>query len=389
MPYFAKPIPLSLYIHLPWCVRKCPYCDFNSHEFQNKIPEETYIAALLQDLDNNLPHIWGRRLISIFFGGGTPSLFSPQSIEKILSAIHSRLRFGADTEITLEANPGTIDESRFIGFRQAGINRLSIGIQSLQDDKLKSLGRIHNRDYALRAIECAVNAGFVNFNLDLMHGLPEQSIQDALQDLQDGLGFNPPHLSWYQLTIEPNTFFHYQPPTLPKEDTLWEIQKAGKTKIAEANLFQYEVSAYSILDHECMHNKNYWEFGDYLGIGAGAHSKITNIEQQIITRHWQMKNPKDYLNPTNTLIANQTILTPQDIIFEFMLNALRLTQGVPIDLFTERTGLPINILEPILTKAKDKKLLLDDSKRLCATELGQLFLNDLVGMFLSGTTEQT
>lgn len=379
---FSVPIPLSLYIHLPWCVRKCPYCDFNSHEFQQKIPEESYIKALIRDLDEQLPTIWGRGLTSIFFGGGTPSLFSPNAIEKILSTVHSRLRFGPDTEITLEANPGTIDEARFAGFRQAGINRLSIGIQSLQNDKLKALGRIHDRDYALRAIESAVNAGFDNFNLDLMHGLPQQSVDDALHDILDALRFHPPHLSWYQLTIEPNTFFHHQPPVLPKEDILFDIQEKGKTALAEAGLHQYEVSAYAKPGKECAHNINYWEFGDYLGIGAGAHSKITHVENSLISRHWQVKNPKDYLDPNKRLAESQTILAPKDIIFEFMLNALRLTRGVPAALFTERTGLPLITVQPTLDAAREKKLLSNDSSILCATELGQRFLNDLLGMFL-------
>jgi putative oxygen-independent coproporphyrinogen III oxidase len=379
---FNTPIPLSLYIHLPWCVRKCPYCDFNSHVPQNTIPEDLYVKCLLADLEEQLPHIWGRGLVSIFFGGGTPSLFSPQAIENILTGVRSRLRFGPDTEITLEANPGTIDEERFKGFRAAGVNRLSIGIQSLQDEKLTALGRIHNRDHALRAIETAKNAGFDNFNLDLMHGLPNQTINDALSDIRDALQFEPPHLSWYQLTIEPNTFFHHQPPALPEDDVLWDIQDQGKQIIAAAHLSQYEISAYAKKNHECAHNVNYWEFGDYLGIGAGAHSKITNVDQQTITRHWQVKNPKDYLNTAKSFCAQQVTLAQHDIIFEFMLNALRLTQGVPTTLFTERTGLSIDVLEPILTQAKEKKLLANDSSILCATGLGQRFLNDVIGMFL-------
>jgi putative oxygen-independent coproporphyrinogen III oxidase len=380
---FSVPIPLSLYIHIPWCIRKCPYCDFNSHELRQRIPEDFYIQALIRDLDENLPQIWGRSLCSIFFGGGTPSLFSPQGIEKILMAIHSRLRISPDTEITLEANPGTVDEARFIGFRQAGINRLSIGVQSLQEDKLKLLGRSHQRDHALRAIDSAIQAGFNNFNLDLMHGLPQQSIQDALSDLREALSFNPPHLSWYQLTLEPNTFFYHQPPCLPEDEILWEIQAQGKTALIQTGLQQYEVSAYAQKNRACCHNKNYWEFGDYLGIGAGAHSKITDVEQGIIRRHWQVKNPKNYLDITQALTAQKTILAPHDISFEFMLNALRLTEGVPIDLFSERTGLTLDTIKPALTIAKEKKLLVNDPFILCATPLGQNFLNDLVGLFLS------
>ncbi|HEX2549089.1 MAG TPA: radical SAM family heme chaperone HemW [Gammaproteobacteria bacterium] len=375
-------IPLSLYIHLPWCVRKCPYCDFNSHEIKNSLPEELYIAALLKDLENQLPKIWGRRLISIFFGGGTPSLFSAQGIEKILSSVHRLFNFGPDIEITLEANPGTLDEKSFHGFKTAGINRLSIGLQSLQNDKLKTLGRIHHRDDALRAIESAVHAGFQNFNLDLMHGLPDQSIPDAIADLQDALQFSPPHVSWYQLTIEPQTFFHKNPPTLPPDDILFDIQEQGKNVIAQHGLQQYEVSAYSLPGKQCVHNLNYWEFGDYIGIGAGAHSKITNIAEGKIVRHSNVKNPKDYLDPTKSLIENEKVLSQSDIIFEFMLNALRLTQGVTTDLFLQRTGLGLDTIEPILQKAKAQKLLMVDSHRLCATELGRRFLNDLVQMFL-------
>lgn len=379
MSIFQSKIPLSLYIHLPWCVRKCPYCDFNSHELQQSLPEELYVKALLHDLKQQSEAIQDRQLVSIFFGGGTPSLFSPSAIESILKGVEDELKFKTDIEITLEANPGTVDESRFIGFRKAGVNRLSIGIQSLQNQELKALGRIHDRDHALRAIESAVNAGFNNFNLDLMHGLPEQTIENAMNDLKDALQFNPPHLSWYQLTIEPNTFFHHQPPALPIEDVLCDIQDQGKEKITHHGLRQYEVSAYSAPNHECVHNKNYWEFGDYLGIGAGAHSKITYPEKSIITRHWQPKNPKDYLKNTP---ATSSVITKEDLIFEFMLNALRLIQGVPVSLFTERTGLSIDTIASPLQIAKEKKLLVDDSSTLCATEFGQRYLNDLIGMFL-------
>lgn len=386
MQQFNSPIPLSLYIHIPWCVRKCPYCDFNSHA-ANAIDENAYVAVLLKDLDEKLPLIWGRRLVSIFFGGGTPSLFSPYAIETILQGVHQRIPFSQAIEITLEANPGTIDESRFKGFRAAGVNRLSIGIQSLQNDKLKRLGRIHDRDYALRAIDAAINAGFTFFNLDLMHGLPEQSITDALSDLNDALQFKPPHVSWYQLTIEPNTLFHHQPPPLPPDDTLWAIQEEGKTLLANHSLKQYEVSAYALADHECVHNKNYWEFGDYLGIGAGAHSKITDVEQQIITRHCQVKHPKAYLNPDTKLTSEQWIVKPSDVIFEFMLNALRLNGGVPLTLFQERTGLSIHMLDPLLKKAKEKNWLTLDNNRLCTTELGQRFLNDVLTLFLPTTNK--
>lgn len=382
MQKFNIPIPLSLYIHLPWCVRKCPYCDFNSHEARGDLPEELYINALIRDLEQQLPTIWGRRLISIFFGGGTPSLFSPAGIRRILTEVHTRLPFGPDTEITLEANPGTLDESRFAGFREAGINRLSIGLQSLQGEKLNALGRIHDRHQALDAIAKAKQAGFSNFNLDLMHGLPGQTLQDALSDLRDALAFQPTHLSWYQLTIEPNTYFHYQPPTLPSDDVLWDIQEAGMALLAQAGMMQYEVSAYSQPYRACMHNMNYWEFGDYLGIGAGAHSKITDMEQQVITRHWQVKHPKDYMDPARNTMAEKKILAENDVIFEFMLNGLRLTQGVSVELFTAHTGLPIERIAPILSLAREKKFMTEDPLRLCATSMGQRYLNDVIQLFL-------
>lgn len=384
-------IPLSLYIHIPWCVRKCPYCDFNSHKSPESLPEDLYVEALLKNLDERLPQIWGRRFISIFFGGGTPSLFSPKAIEQILIGINTRMNIGPDIEITLEANPGTVDESRFAGFRQAGVNRLSLGIQSLQDEKLQALGRIHHREHALRAIDAAQRAGFDNINLDLMHGLPNQSIDDAMQDLRDALAWHTPHLSWYQLTIEPNTFFHHQPPRLPEDETLWDIQEQGKKILADHGLQQYEVSAYSLPGKECAHNVNYWEFGDYLGIGAGAHSKLTDVDQQVVKRHSQLKNPKDYLSYTlahspydgkKGFVINDVVISEQDIIFEFMLNALRLSRGVPLTLFSERTGLPVSALEPRLSIAKDKKLLMDHPMLLCPTDLGQRFLNDLIGMFM-------
>lgn len=380
---FSKNIPLSLYIHIPWCVKKCPYCDFNSHQSQNGFPEEEYVTALLSDLDENLSHIEGRSLVSIFFGGGTPSLFSAEAIERILVGVQARLTMHPTIEITLEANPGTVDESRFVGFRQAGVNRLSLGIQSLQDEKLIKLGRIHGREQALRAIDAAQRAGFDNMNLDLMHGLPGQSIDDALHDLQDALAWKTPHLSWYQLTIEPNTFFHYQPPRLPEDETLCDIQELGRQVIAASGLNQYEVSAYSQPGKECRHNINYWEFGDYLGIGAGAHSKITDCHQQTITRHWQVKNPKDYLNPDKAFTASHQVLSDQDSVFEFMLNALRLAKGIPVSLFEERTGLSAAILQPKIEKAQNKKLLVDSQSLLQPTELGQRFLNDLIGIFLN------
>jgi putative oxygen-independent coproporphyrinogen III oxidase len=382
MQKFDVTIPLSLYIHLPWCVRKCPYCDFNSHEVRQTIPEDAYIDALIKDLDEQLPRIWGRRFVSIFFGGGTPSLFSARGIGRLLSTVNSRIRFQADLEITLEANPGTVDEANFKGFRDAGVNRLSLGLQSLQDEKLKALGRIHSRDQALRAIDVAKNVGFENFNLDLMHGLPQQTMADALEDLRAALAFGPTHLSWYQLTIEPNTLFHHQPPALPDENVLADIQEQGKILLQQHAMRQYETSAYSLAERKCAHNLNYWEFGDYLGIGAGAHSKITDVEHGVVRRHWQVKHPRDYLDPAKGFCAEEQILSASDLSFEFMLNALRLVQGVPVQLFRERTGLDIEIISSVLVEARGKGLMVKDEGKLEATELGQRFLNDLCGMFL-------
>lgn len=378
----TAPLSLSLYIHLPWCVKKCPYCDFNSHQMKQELPEALYVAALMQDLEENLAAIQDRQLVSIFFGGGTPSLFSAEAIKQILQGVHERLHYDANIEITLEANPGTLDESRFAGFRAAGINRVSLGIQSLQDEKLQALGRIHGREQALRAIETLPRVGFNNFNLDLMHGLPNQSIDDALQDLKDALAFNPPHLSWYQLTLEPNTLFHHRPPVLPNEETLWQIQEQGKALITQHAFQQYEVSAYAIPGHECAHNRNYWEFGDYLGIGAGAHSKMTHHDTQQIIRHSQVKNPKDYLDPAKSFTAHQNSVSEKEIVFEFMLNALRLIEGVPIHVFTKHTGLAVDVIQDKLMLAREKKLLIDDVTRLQATPLGQRFLNDLTAMFM-------
>jgi putative oxygen-independent coproporphyrinogen III oxidase len=379
-------LPLSLYIHIPWCVKKCPYCDFNSHAQRNDLPEDLYIKALLDDLEEQLAVIDNRPILSIFFGGGTPSLFSAKAIETILTNAAKRVSFAPDIEITLEANPGTVDEERFAGFRRAGVNRLSIGVQSLQDEKLQALGRIHNREYALRAIDAAKCAGFDNFNLDFMHGLPGQTLADGLADLHDALAFQPPHLSWYQLTIEPNTLFHHKPPRLPEEETLWDIQEHGKKMLEQKHFHQYEISAFAQPERECKHNINYWQFGDYLGIGAGAHSKITR--DKIITRHSQVKNPRDYLDPEKKFTATQQIVTEKDLCFEFMMNALRLTAGVPANLFSERTGLSFSALEPALSFAKEKQLMLDQKDRLAVTELGQRFLNDVISLFLAPQKDQ-
>jgi putative oxygen-independent coproporphyrinogen III oxidase len=375
--------PLSLYIHIPWCIKKCPYCDFNSHELKQSLPEDHYVETLLAEFSENVALIQERPLTSIFFGGGTPSLFSPHSIKRILMGIQTMTTFHPNIEITLEANPGTIDQQYFADFRPAGINRLSLGIQSLQDDKLKALGRIHDRHTAMQGIAVAQAAGFHNMNLDLMFGLPQQSLRDALADLETALSFHPTHLSWYQLTLEPNTLFYRYPPPLPADDAIWEMQLAGQALLEKAGFTQYEVSAYSQPQQLCLHNQNYWEFGDYLGIGAGAYSKITLLEKNQVVRFSQLKNPRDYLDGNKRHRSHHSQpLAAEDLILEFMLNGLRLTNGIAASLFTERTGLSRSILDPLLDKAIRRGLLKEDTAIICPTELGKRFLNDLVGLFL-------
>jgi len=380
-------IPLSLYIHIPWCVRKCPYCDFNSHTAKDNLQEELYVAALIRNLVFHLPLVQDRPIKSIFFGGGTPSLFSGQAIASILTAAAKHLSFTPDIEITLEANPGTIDYVRFRDFYAAGVNRLSLGIQSFQNDKLIALGRIHDSEHAKRAIELAKQAGFENFNLDLMFGLPNQSIEEALLDLSTALSFQPMHLSWYQLTIEPNTLFHRQPPILPHDDVLWEMQQAGQQLLTENGLEQYEVSAYSKPGKSCQHNLNYWTFGDYLGIGAGAHSKMTDFHTNAIKRFSQFKNPKDYLKifsqpAINHALQTDQIVSEDEVIFEFMLNCLRLTNGFSQSLFTERCGIDFVKTLPIVMRAVDKGLLSMNDDHIQPTEHGKKFLNNLIELFL-------
>ena len=375
-------LPLSLYIHIPWCQRKCPYCDFNSHTAKGALPEDYYVQALLGEIDQSLAYIEDRPLISIFFGGGTPSLFSPHAIQRILTGIHTRIKFVDDIEITLEANPGTIDQQYFKDFKLAGINRLSLGIQSLQNDKLKALGRIHDKDQAMHAINIAKAAGFTNFNLDLMYGLPNQTLKDALSDLKTALSFEPAHFSWYQLTLEPNTLFYHQPPPLPSDELAWEMQLAGQDYLKQAGFNQYEVSAYALRDQSCRHNLNYWEFGDYLGIGAGAHSKLSDKKKREVVRFSQVKHPKDYLDVSKRKREHFITLSESDLIFEFMLNALRLTEGFPASLFVDRTGLPLEQIEPLLSQAKAKGFLENDPKKILTTPLGKQYLNDFIQLFL-------
>lgn len=373
-------IPLSLYIHIPWCIKKCPYCDFNSHAVKNEIPEFQYINQLLLDLENDLHLVAGREIKSIFIGGGTPSLFSATSLEKLLSELKIKLNFSQTIEITLEANPGTFETQRFKDFYAIGINRLSIGIQSFQNEKLKLLGRIHDAEQSKQAVEIAQQAGFNNINLDLMFGLPEQTLKDAMLDLNTAIQFQTSHLSWYQLTLEPNTYFYSHPPTLPIEDAIWKMQLSGQDLLAKNNYFQYEVSAYSKYNLQCSHNLNYWKFGDYLGIGAGAHSKMT-FNNQII-RKIKIKHPNAYLLAKNNFIAEEKIVPEKEIPFEFMLNALRLNQVIPVELFTERTGLQSQKLESMLIAAANKKLISYNKNTIITTSLGKRFLNDLVQLFL-------
>ena len=379
---FLNPPPLSLYVHLPWCVRKCPYCDFNSHAARGEIPEQAYVNALLRDLEQELPRIEDRTIETIFLGGGTPSLFAPASIVRLLAGIRERVALALNAEITLEANPGTVDVERFRGFRDAGVNRLSIGIQSFDDDKLRLLGRIHGHAEALRAAQAARAAGFDNLNLDLMFGLPGQTPEQALTDVRIAIEQQPTHLSVYQLTIEPNTLFHAKPPVLPDDDATWDMQQALQALLATNGYRQYEVSAYAQPGFECRHNLNYWQFGDYLGIGAGAHGKITTDNN--ITRRWKLKHPEDYMSKAGmpAAIGGEQRLTHADAIAEFMLNALRLTDGFPAALFAERTGLAPDAIETDLRHAEQQGFITRNATAIRPTEQGQRFLNNLIELFI-------
>jgi oxygen-independent coproporphyrinogen-3 oxidase len=380
-PEFRVLPPLALYIHLPWCVRKCPYCDFNSHEARGALPEARYVAALVADLEQALPEVWGRRVYTIFFGGGTPSLFSAQAIDSILAAVRSRLALAADAEITLEANPGTVEAERFRDFRAAGVNRLSLGIQSFNDRHLKALGRIHDADEARRAIESAMR-NFDNVNLDIMYALPGQSIAEACADAEQALGFRPPHLSAYHLTIEPNTYFHRFPPRLPDDDTSARMGDAIEGALARAGYRHYEISAFAQPGRQSRHNVNYWTFGDYLGIGAGAHSKLSHPGR--IERAMRIKHPERYMEDAERGAAVQEChdVRATAIGFEFMMNALRLTEGFAVRLFEERAGVPLSAVGPALEAAERRGLIERGSARVRPTPLGRRFLNDLLQLFL-------
>lgn len=375
--------PLSLYIHFPWCIRKCPYCDFNSHPLRDELPEKTYLNALLLDLEHQLPKIQTRPVVSIFMGGGTPSLFSAESMAYLLAELRKRLYFKDDIEITLEANPGTTEYLRFTGYRQAGINRLSIGVQSFEDQQLKRLGRIHHAAQACAAIEQAQKAGFSWINVDLMYGLPHQTSEAALMDLRQALRFAPTHLSWYQLTLEPNTEFACKPPPLPSEDEIIFLYEQGKQLLLNAGYHHYEISAYSLPHAACVHNRNYWEFGDYIGIGAGAHSKLSDENTQQIVRSWRWKQPKQYLAANNHFIAEEKVIPAFELPFEFMLNALRLLQPIPLTLFEQRTGLLRQTIAKPLEEGKRLGLFCDqDPNTLELTAQGRYFCNEAILLFL-------
>ncbi|RTZ62486.1 MAG: oxygen-independent coproporphyrinogen III oxidase-like protein [Aquificaceae bacterium] len=378
------PIPLSLYIHIPWCIKKCPYCDFNSHQITDELPEKVYVQALLKDLEAELPAIWGRRLESIFIGGGTPSVFSAEAIDTLLSGLRTLLPLRPSMEITLEANPGTFEQERFKAYREAGINRLSIGVQSFNADHLTALGRIHDNKEAIQASHIAKQAGFDNVNLDLMFGLPKQSTAQALGDLQQAIDCQPSHISWYQLTLEPNTLFHHTPPALlPTNDDLWDMQQQGQSLLEQAGFSQYEVSAYAKNNQRSQHNMNYWEFGDYVGIGAGAHGKISSPDGSI-QRYSKYRQPKQYMDLAinGNARSSEEQLEKSDLPFEFMLNALRLKRGVEINLFEERTYLPFEQIKKKLQKAIQKGLIEDNNQIIKTSPKGWDFLNDTIEYFI-------
>lgn len=376
--------PLSIYIHIPWCIRKCPYCDFNSHESKTAIPEQQYIDCLISDLDYTLPKIWGRRVYSVFFGGGTPSLFSARGIDTILAAVRARVTLDSEAEITLEANPGTFEAEKFRGFRDAGVNRLSIGIQSFNAAHLKALGRVHNDDEARRAVDIAQH-NFDNINLDMMFALPSQTLAECETDIDVALSFNTNHLSIYHLTLEPNTLFHRFPPPLPDDDIAADMQDMIEAKLSAAGFDHYETSAYAKPGERSKHNMNYWQFGDYIGIGAGAHGKISYPDPaRGITREARFKQPKNYMEKAALGLSNEEekIVSVAELPFEFMLNALRINEGFANSLFVERTGLPISAISRELAKATALGLIERDHLHVKPTARGRLFLNDLLELFL-------
>ncbi len=404
--------PLSLYIHIPWCVQKCPYCDFNSHAIKQGIPEQEYISHLIADLEQDLAYVQGRELRSIFIGGGTPSVFSSAGIAQILAAVATRIAFSPSIEITMEANPGTVEADRFAGYVNAGVTRFSIGVQSFAGDQLTRLGRIHNTDEAVRAAQlaqqllaqhlqqkttntnippsstAAIGAlqpqkiGLQSFNLDLMHGLPQQSLANAMADLQQAIDLAPPHISWYQLTIEPNTVFASKPPALPEDELLWDIQEQGHALLQAAGYQQYETSAYSKEGYQCQHNLNYWRFGDYLGIGCGAHGKVTLAAEQQIVRTVKVKHPKGYMDLTRNYLDSVQAIAAEDLAFEFFMNRFRLLEACPKADFTAYTGLPIESVTPVLARACELGLVTETLESWQITPHGVRYLNELLQLFL-------
>lgn len=392
--------PLSLYVHLPWCVRKCPYCDFNSHEGRGALPFEAYVDALIADLDHDLPLVWGRTVQTVFFGGGTPSLFPAPAVDRFLQAAAARLRFAPGCEITLETNPGTAEHGRFEDYRKAGVNRLSFGIQSFDDGCLRRLGRIHDSRQAEAAVKLAQDAGFDNLNLDLMYALPEQTLAMAEHDLARAFALQPAHVSHYQLTLEPNTVFAARPPQgIPDEDAAWDIQEHCQALLADAGYAQYEISAYARPGRQCAHNLNYWRFGDYLGIGAGAHGKLTLPATDVgrgeaggggdegrdrVLRRWKLKHPAAYLAQagTDAAIGADTVIPSAQLPFEFMLNALRLREGFALERFEARTGLSRTVLDAPLGRAIAEGWLIADDGCIVPTESGLRFANDVISLFL-------
>ncbi len=375
-------VPLSLYIHIPWCIQTCPYCDFNSHNQPSVLPETAYIDALLADLDADLSVFPARPINSIFIGGGTPSLLSERAYAKLFEGLQQRLSFMPDIEITLEANPGAVEQTRFRAYRSLGINRLSLGIQSFNPAHLKALGRIHNDKEAHKAIQTARDAGFDNLNLDLMYGLPNQSVQEGLTDLETALNHGSEHLSWYQLTLEPNTVFYKKKPPLPPEDTLITLETMGHTYLAEKGFQRYEISAFSKPNQQAQHNLNYWQFGDYYGLGAGAHGKWTTPDLKHIYRTRKQRQPKDYLNADKAYLVEKKEVKARDLCFEFILNTTRLECLIPYRYFSERTGLTEDALTPTLTKAEKLGFLTLKDEGFCITPFGRRFTNDLQSLFL-------
>jgi oxygen-independent coproporphyrinogen-3 oxidase len=382
--------PLALYIHMPWCVAKCPYCDFNSYSLVGELDQSGYVDALLADLEQELPLVRGRELTSIFIGGGTPSLFSGAAIQRLLEGVKERILWQPQAEITLEANPGVSDDNRFRDYLEAGVNRLSIGIQSFEDEKLIGLGRIHDRWQAIDTLEMAKAAGFENINIDLMYGLPEQMPEEAAADIEAAVGLGVSHISYYQLTLEPDTRFSHSPPPLPDENQLEEIELAGRRLLENAGYTQYEVSAFCRTGQECRHNLNYWTFGDYIGIGAGAHGKLTSADGKRIVRRWRAWGPAEFQQSAGTAeaVAGVKILSGRDLLAEFMMNALRLKQGFEPSLFTRRTRLPLAQAEQGLASAVERGLLVNREDLIAPTAAGWRFLDELVALFLPDTADE-